>query len=154
MLLTNTFAVIQTVVLAAWFGSMVYSIVIVQQFQLRAPDPENYEDVGQQMASGSRRRITRLIVLITISGTGFAITRITADPGPSDTWITLMWVKLVLFVLAVCAFAYQSWWVWPRRIFALPAEMPAVRRTFLITSLFMAVMLGLVLAVDVVAATV
>jgi len=154
MVLTNVFAVIQTVVLAAWFGSMVYSIVVVQQFQLRAPDPENYEDVGQLMASGSRRRIIRLIVLITISGVGFVITRLHRDPAPSDTWVTLMWVKLVLFALAVCAFTYQSWWVWPRRIFALPAEMPGVRRTFLVTSLFMAVMLGLILAIDVVAATV
>jgi hypothetical protein len=150
--LTIFFAAFQTIILAAWFGSMVYSIVVVQQFQLRAPDPETYEEVGQLMASGSRRRIARLAVLIAVSGTGLAITRLTHDPGPGDTWITLMWVKLALFVLAVSGFAYQSWWVWPRRIFALPAEMPAIRRTFLITSLFMAVMLGGILVTDVVAA--
>ncbi|MBJ8338363.1 MULTISPECIES: hypothetical protein [Antrihabitans] len=153
MALTNTFAVFQTVVLAAWFGAMVYSIVVVQQFQLRVADPESYEDVGQLMASGSRRRILRLAFLIGVSGTGLAISRATADPGPSDTWVVLMCVKLALYVVACSAFAYQSWWVWPRRIFALPAEMPAVRRTFLITSLVMATALGLMLAVDVIAAT-
>jgi hypothetical protein len=150
--LTTFFAAFQTLILAAWFGSMVYSIVVVQQFQLRAPDPETYEEVGQQMASGSRRRILRLAVLIAISGTALAITRLTDDPGPSATWITLMWVKLALFVVAVSAFAYQSWWVWPRRIFALPAEMASVRRTFLVTSLVMAVALGGILVVDVMAA--
>jgi hypothetical protein len=152
LVLTTFFAAFQTLILAAWFGSMVYSIVIVQQFQLRAPDPETYEEVGQLMASGSRRRILRLIMLITVSGIGLAITRLTDDPGPGGTWIALMWVKLALFVLAVSAFTYQSWWVWPKRIFALPTEMPRVRRTFLITSLVMAVALGGILIVDVIAA--
>jgi hypothetical protein len=153
MALTNTFAVIQTVVLAAWFGAMVYSIVMVQQFQLRAADPDEFEDVGQLMASGSRRRILRLAVLIAISGTGLAISRATDTPRPSTEWIVLMCIKLVLFVIACGAFAYQSWWVWPKRVFALPAEMPGVRRTFLITSLVMTVTLGLILAIDVIAAS-
>lgn len=153
MALTNTFAVFQTVVLAAWFGAMVYSIVVVQNFQFHVADPENYEDVGQQMADGSRRRIARLAVLIAISGTAAAISRANVDPGPSTEWVVLMCVKLVLFVIAVGLFAYQSWWVWPQRIFALPAEMPAVRRKFFAISIGMAVALGLILAIDVIAAT-
>ncbi|WP_280397097.1 hypothetical protein [Nocardia carnea] len=153
MVVTNLFAVIQTLFLAVWFGSMVYSIVVVQQFQFTAEDPEEYEEVGQMMADGSRQRILRLAIIAGIAGAVAAMSRAMDTPAPSGAWVALMAVKVVLYIGAVTAFAIQSWRIWPKRIFALPGEMPGIRRTFFALSLTMAVLLGAILAIDVVAAS-
>ncbi|NKY89344.1 hypothetical protein [Nocardia veterana] len=151
MVVTNLFAVIQTLFLAVWFGSMVYSVVVVQQFQFKAEDPEEIEEMGQMMADGSRQRIARLAIIAGISGVMAAITRAVHTPAPGGAWVALMIVKAVLFVVACAAFGFQSWWVWPKRIFARTEEMPGIRRTFFTLSLTMAVTLGAILAIDVVA---
>jgi hypothetical protein len=36
----------------------------------------------------------------------------------------------VLLLVALAIFAWVSWRLWPRRIFALPEELPAVLRAF------------------------
>ncbi|WP_460695399.1 hypothetical protein [Nocardia thraciensis] len=149
--MTNLFAVIQTLFLAVWFGSMVYSVVVVQRFQFDAGDPEELEEMGQMMADGSRQRILRLAIIAGICGVVAAISRAAHTPAPGGAWIWLMIAKLALFLVACAAFAFQSWWVWPKRIFARTEEMPEIRRTFFALSLTMAVTLGAILAIDVVA---
>ncbi|MFH5228776.1 hypothetical protein [Antrihabitans spumae] len=152
--LMRIFAVSQAVMLSAWFGIMMYSIIFVQRFQLRSADPDAVEDIFQQIAHGARKMALQTIAVIAVTGTGLAVTRVLITPGPSAEWIVLMCAKLVLFLLACATFVYQSWWVWPKRIFAPPDEMPRVRREFLAAAVVIAVSLGSMIAVDVLAASV
>lgn len=48
--------------------------------------------------------------------------------APSPAWSALVWAKVALLIGNVVAFSYVSWIIWPRRLFALAAELPAIRR--------------------------
>ena len=48
----------------------------------------------------------------------------------SRTWLAVVLIKVTLFASAVVIFSYASWRLWPRRIFATPDELPAIRRRF------------------------
>ncbi|MFH5207322.1 hypothetical protein ACHIPZ_03665, partial [Antrihabitans sp. NCIMB 15449] len=102
--LMRIFAVSQAVMLSAWFGIMMYSIIFVQRFQLRSADPDAVEDIFQQIAHGARKMALQTIAVITVTGTGLAVTRVLITPGPSAEWIVLMCAKLVLFLLACATF--------------------------------------------------
>lgn len=43
-------------------------------------------------------------------------------------WTALIASKAALLLGNVAVFGYVSWVIWPRRLFALPAELPAIRR--------------------------
>jgi hypothetical protein len=48
----------------------------------------------------------------------------------SGGWWALVGGKIALLVLAAAVFWLVSWRYWPARVFALPAERPAIRRKF------------------------
>jgi hypothetical protein len=65
---------------------------------------------------------------VAVTGAGLIII---ARPTPMTTsWLVIVTIKCLLFAGAVVIFAYASWRLWPRRIFASPAELPGIQRRF------------------------
>ena len=57
--------------------------------------------------------------------------------------------KTLLLVLASAVFWWVSWRGWPRRVFALPDELPAVQRRFRVVAIVMCGLVGLNFALGV-----
>ena len=114
---------------AAWFGAMFYSLTVMQPRakQFFATD-DDFEEFVATVAQGARWKVFAAFAFVAITGVGLIVV---ARPEPVTTaWLVIVTVKIVLFMLAVAIFSYASWRLWPRRIFASPAELPAVRRRF------------------------
>jgi Flp pilus assembly protein TadB len=121
---------------AVWLGSMAYSLFVVQPRIARVLATEPAEDVYRELAAGNRWRVVALIAALALSG--LALVPLTDHPRG---WWVLVASKTLLLVLASAAFWWVSWRGWPRRVFALPDELPAVQRRFRVVAI---VMFGLV----------
>jgi uncharacterized membrane protein len=114
-----------------WVGAMVFSIFILQpraeQFFRREAD---FEDFIFSVVHGARWKVFSGIVAILLSGIGLAVWPGHAIVGGSAVWSSLFAAKVVAFVLAAGLFVYVSWILWPRRTFATPEELPAIKRHF------------------------
>lgn len=128
MLLTILY-VVHTLALGGWFGTQIYSVLFVQRHPAKDEDPEYYEVFTTRMVNGSRYIL--LAVIAAMIPTWVAIIAMRGgDPALGSAWGWLVGVKTAAMLLAIGAFAFLSWHVWPQRIFALPEELPAVRRLF------------------------
>ena len=134
---------------AVWLGSMIYSLGVVQPRIGRLfGDPARAEDAYRELAAGNRWRVVALIVMLAGSGAGLVALR--ADG--SHTWWVLIAAKAVLAVVAAACFWWVSWRGWPARIFALPAELPALHRRFRRVAVLMTALVGAAFVLGVVAA--
>jgi hypothetical protein len=114
---------------AAWFGSMFYSLTVMQPRakQFFATDPE-FEEFVAHVAQGARWKVLAAFGFVAVTG---VLLIAVARPVPMTRgWLLAVFVKTALFAAAVAIFAYASWRLWPRRIFATPAELPAIQRQF------------------------
>jgi len=144
-------ALVHTGVGAVWLGSMVYSLGVVQPRVGRLfGDPVRAEDVYRELAAGNRWRVVILIVTLAASGVGLAGR--SDHPVTGDWWWALITVKGGLTVAAAACFWWVSWRGWPARVFALPAELPALQRRFRWVALVMTGLVGAAFVLGVVAA--
>jgi hypothetical protein len=113
---------------AAWFGSMTYSLFVVQPRAARffAGDNDGYERWLVTLAAGNRWRVLALVT--GIAATGLALVLVDAR-RVGAAWDLAVVTKTLLLAVALAIFSYISWWHWPRRVFATEAELPALRRT-------------------------
>jgi len=112
---------------AAWFGAMFYSLMILHPRAKRffGDDDEQFETFIATVSQGARWKV--LAAFGVIAATGVALIPFAAL---NRRFIILIIAKSVLLAVAVGIFCYGSWRLWPSRIFALPAEVPAIRRRF------------------------
>jgi len=123
---------------AIWLGSMAYSLFVVQPRIARVlRDPEQAEDLYRELGAGNRWRVIGLIGLIGVAGAGL----VAVDPEDGAGWWVVIAVKAVLWLAASGLFWWVSWRGWPRRVFALPEELPGQQRRFRLVAL---ALLGLV----------
>jgi hypothetical protein len=126
---------------AAWFGALVYRAFFVDPKSLRffgeGPD---YERFSLHLADGMRYVV--LAGLLACGLSGFALLGLRWTAG-SPAWLALMSLKAGLGAAAFAAFAYISWVFWPRRVFALAGEYPALRRQGMALALLMIALAGL-----------
>jgi Flp pilus assembly protein TadB len=123
---------------ALWLGSMAYSLFVVQPRLARLlRDPQRVEDVYRELAAGNRWRVAGLIGVLGASGLGL----VGVATGRSGLWWAVVAAKGLLWTAAAVVFWWVSWRGWPRRVFALPAELPALQRRFRAVAL---TLLGLV----------
>ena len=111
-----------------WIGAMAFSVFVLhpraeQYFQGSA----QFEDFIFTVVHGARWKVVAGIAAIVASGAALAW-RGWATGGP--LWHGLVLAKLGLLVISLGLFMHVSWQLWPRRVFAGPAELPAVRRRF------------------------
>jgi hypothetical protein len=135
---------------AVWLGSMVYSLGVVQPRIGRLfGDPRRAEDVYRELAAGNRWRVVALIGLLGLSGA--ALVPLVGDEHGNGWW-TLIALKAGLLLAAAGCFWWVSWRGWPARVFALPAELPALHKRFRKIALLMTTLVGAALVLGVLAA--
>jgi hypothetical protein len=136
---TITLTVIHLGLLAAWSGSMGYSLVIVQPrlATALAHDDDLLEDLTITLGAGNRRP-----VLAIIGGLFVSLGCIVVVGDLSGSALVLAVAEAVLLLAATALFATVSWKLWPRRVFALPSERPRHRATLRRTALTMTGLIG------------
>jgi uncharacterized membrane protein len=120
-----------------WLGGMAYSLTVVQPKVARffADDEDRHEEFVALIAQGNRWKVIALIVAL--AGTGVALW---AMDDFEHTAAQL--AKAGLLTIATAIFWYVSWRHWPRRVFALPEERPAMRRQLRMLASTMTVLVG------------
>ena len=143
-------ALIHALVGTLWLGSMGYSLFVVQPRVARVlRNPEQAEDVYRELGAGQRWRVIGLMGLLLVSGLGLvALLR----PAPVLWWV-VVFVKAALLAGAGGLFWWVSWRGWPRRIFALPDELPGIQRRFRVVAVAMLGLVGVSYVLGVVADT-
>ena len=125
---------------ASWFGALVYRTFVVNvRAKVYFDDRDReYEEFMLVLTDGARHVVLAALLVGGLSGVGLLALRWhrLADP----TWTTLLLAKFALYGVMFAGFVYISWWLWPRRALALPAEFPAEQRHAQLVAL---VMLGL-----------
>jgi putative copper export protein len=128
-LLTFVLAAGHALAAAVWFGAMAYSLVVVQPRAARLLGADRYEELAAVLASGARWSVLGMAAVLTLSGTGL-VGAAYSGRDPSGPWLAIVAAKAVLLVAALAVFSHVSWVLWPRRLFALPEELPAMYRAF------------------------
>ena len=125
---------------ALWLGSMAYSLFVVQpRLAALMPDPARAEEVYRTLAAGNRWRVVGLIAALWVTG-GVLVA---LHNGPTGTgWWLAIGAKVLLLAAASGLFWWVSWRGWPRRVFALPAELLAEQARFRRVALAMAALVG------------
>jgi hypothetical protein len=113
---------------AGWFGAMAYSLFVLQPKAARyfATDDAEHETFLTTLADGARWKVVGL--LAAVAGTGAGLAALAGHR--SGWWWALLAAKVGLLAAAGAGFWLVSWRYWPARVFALPAELPGIRRRF------------------------
>src|SRR5262245_15344722 len=112
---------------AAWLGSMGYSLLVVQpRLRRLLPDPAAAEEFYRELGAGNRWPVIGLIAVLAASGLGLLFVHTGHGYG---WWLTIL-AKVLLLLAASALFWWVSWRGWPRRVFALPQELPAEQARF------------------------
>jgi hypothetical protein len=112
---------------AIWLGGMTYSLFVVAPRAVRVlPEPGRVEELYRELAAGNRWRVVALIAALAVTGAGLVLV---AD-GRTTAWWVVVAAKTALLAGAAGLFWWVSWRGWPRRVFALPAELPAEQARF------------------------
>ena len=121
-------------VAALWLGSMAYSLFVVQPklSRIAGGDPVKVEEMHRELAQGNRWPVVGLIATLWV--TGAFLTR------GLTFWVP--W-KALLLLGATALFWWVSWRAWPRRVFALPEELPGLQRRFRRVAIAMFCLVGL-----------
>jgi hypothetical protein len=127
-------------VAALWLGSMAYSLFVVQPRVARLlRDPGRAEEIYRELGAGNRWRVIGLIAALWVTG----ILLVIVHKGSVGTlWWSAVAAKALLLGAASALFWWVSWRGWPRRVFALPAEVPAEQARFRRVALWMLALAG------------
>lgn len=152
--LTAALVLLHAGVAALWLGAMAYSLFVVQPRlgRMVGTDPTRIEDAQRELAQGNRWPVTGLITLLWLSGIGLTVLGAGGDPegsAGSGWWWAAVGAKAGLLAAATALFWWVSWRGWPRRVFALPDELPALQRRFRTVALAMCALVGTAFAVGV-----
>lgn len=146
--MTFLLLVVHLMAAVAWLGAMAYSLIVVQPRIARAvPDPTRAEELYRELAAGNRWPVVGLLGGLALTGIGLVVV---IDGRPAGWWAVIA-AKALLWVVASGLFWWVSWRAWPRRLFALPAELPAQQARFRRVALAMLAVVGLAFALGVVA---
>ena len=110
-----------------WFGAMCYSLFVLQPRAARYfKSLEELEEFTAAVSQGARWKVLPTLATIAITGAGLML----ISAPVSRVWWILVLAKSTLFLVALGIFCYASWWLWPKRIFAIEDEIPSIRRQF------------------------
>lgn len=110
-----------------WIGAMFFSVFVLHPRAERYfQRPADFEDLLFTVVQGARWKVLTGVAAIVTSGLALYLTH-RAAAGP---WSWLIAAKVALLLLVLALFVQVSWVLWPRRVFATEAELPAIRRRF------------------------
>lgn len=126
---------------ALWLGAMAYSLFLVQPRLARmlGNDPARLEDAQRELAAGNRWPVVGMIVVLWL--TGAAMVAQAAADQPIGWWVGVG-AKALLLATASAVFWWVSWRAWPRRVFALAAELAGLQRQFRVAAVAMFVLVA------------
>jgi hypothetical protein len=141
--LTRLLVLVHAGVAALWLGAMAYSLFVVQPKLARmvGGDPDAQEDAQRILANGNRWPVVGMVAVLWLSGA--ALVAVDADRD----WPVVA-VKAALLAAASALFWWVSWRGWPRRVFALPAELAALQRRFRAVAVTMLAFVGAAFALS------
>jgi uncharacterized membrane protein len=143
-------AVLHALAGAGWFGSMLYSLAVLQPRAMRYfGRPEEFESFITAVSHGARWKVMAAFGMMALSGAGLWM--LNPRRPPSSLWLVVIAAKAALLLLALGVFMYTSWRLWPARVFAAPSEIPAFQRRFRVIGGIMITLIGLNLALGVAA---
>lgn len=143
-------AVVHALAAAAWFGSMFYSLLVLQpRAKTFFNDDRQFEEFVATLSQGARWKVLSAFTLVLFSGV--ALIPVAAPHPLTKLWLSLIVAKSILFLAALCVFCYASWRLWPARIFASREEAPGFQRRFRRIGLWMIALVGLNLALGIIA---
>lgn len=147
-MVTTLLALVHAVAGALWMGAMAYSLFVVRPKLTRmfASDPSQVEEAQQILASGNRWPSAAMITVLWLSGIGLVL----LSDGGSGFWWLILGLKAVMLATATGLFWWVSWRGWPRRLFALPEELPGLRRRFDLVAYTMTGLVGASFALGIV----
>jgi Flp pilus assembly protein TadB len=87
-------------------------------------DPARVEEAQRELAHGNRWPVVGMIAVLWLTGLGLVLR------GGDVWWWAGVLAKVALLAAATGLFWWVSWRGWPRRVFALPDELPALQRRF------------------------
>jgi len=142
-MLTRLLILVHAGVGALWLGAMAYGLFTVQPkiAAMVGGDAERVEDAQRILAHGNRWRVVGLIGALWASGIALAAVDTNRD------WPVIA-AKAVLLAAASALFWWVSWRGWPRRVFALPDELPALQRRFRAAAITMLALVGAAFALS------
>jgi hypothetical protein len=151
--MTVLLGLIHTGIGAVWLGSMVYSLGVAQPRIGRLfGDPAKAEEVYRELAAGNRWRVVAMIAFLGLSGAALLLSDGDGGSDRTATWWALIAAKVGLLIAAAGGFWWVSWRGWPARVFALPAELPALQSRFRRVAIGMTALVAAAFALGVVAA--
>lgn len=111
-----------------WIGAVAFNLfVLTPRARAWFRHSGEHEDFVFSVVHGLRWPV--LAGALAVVGSGVARWR--SDlPGASPLWATLMLGKIACATISLGLFAIVTLRLWPRRLFATEAELPAIRRTF------------------------
>jgi hypothetical protein len=128
---------------AAWFGAMFYSLTLVHpRARSFFGEARKLEEFITYLAAGARWKVLSGAGLIAVTGLALWCWPSPAKPV-SATASACVWMKLVLFVLALGLFCVTSWVWWPARLMAGADEVPRFQRRFRLVGLTLLTLVGL-----------
>lgn len=140
IVMEHALAAIHLLSSAAWFGALVYRVLFVDPKSSKFFNHgSDYERFALELAHGMRYVV--LLALLACGMSGFALVGLRWQD--SESWQTLMLVKVALWLIACGLFAYISWVFWPRRVFADATEWKRLRRQGVLLALTMVAISGL-----------
>ena len=119
-----------------WIGAMAFSVFVLHpRAEKFFAGSSTFEDLLFTVVHGARWKVVAGIVGIVASGV--ALTLAGSGPGVGPMWTAIVAAKVALLVCSLALFFYVSWVLWPRRVFASPAELPGLRRRFRVVGVVM-----------------
>jgi len=130
------------------FGSMFYSLNVLQP-KTRAYfiGDRQYEDFMAGLAQGARTKMFAAFALMGASGAVMAV----LHWRDSWLWLTLLGVKVALFLAALGVFCVVTFRYWPLRVFATDDELPMHHARFKRVGWTMQTLIGLNMAMGIIA---
>lgn len=118
-----------------WIGAMAFSVFVLHPRAERFfAGSSTFEDLLFTVVHGARWKVVAGIVGIIASGVALTVMR---APSTGTAWDAIVAAKVGLLALSLALFCHVSWVLWPRRVFASAAELPAIRRRFRVVGVVM-----------------
>lgn len=114
-----------------WIGAMAFSVFVLHPRAERFfAGSSTFEDLLFTVVHGARWKVVAGIVGIIASGVALTVMRAASMRSMGSAWDAIVVVKVALLGVSLALFCHVSWVLWPRRVFASAAELPAIRRRF------------------------
>ena len=114
-----------------WIGAMAFSVFVLHPRAERFfAGSSTFEDLLFTVVHGARWKVVAGIVGIIARGVALTVMRAASMRSMGSAWDAIVVVKVALLGVSLALFCHVSWVLWPRRVFASAAELPAIRRRF------------------------